>query len=274
MIKLGPAGKPIGFKGPFLECLDFLRKLRLNAVEVQFVRNIWMKSEEAVRFGKLAKKLNISLTVHAPYFINLCSKDPKVVEASKQRIVESCRLAELMGASHVVFHTGFYGKLTKQEAYEVVKKALKEISKLVGRVLIAPEVMGNATKFGEEDELIRLAREVDKVTVTLDFAHIHARYGGKLKGKEDYIDLFRKFERELGKEYIRSFHSHFTCVKFDGKGEKVHLPLSAKQPDFVELAKALKEYGIDNCTIISESPLLEKDAVKMLEILESYGYKF
>ncbi|MCW1301425.1 MAG: TIM barrel protein [Candidatus Nanoarchaeia archaeon] len=274
MIKLGPAGKPLGFEGPFLECLEFLKELRLNAVEVQFVRNIWMKPEQAINFGKLARKLKIALSVHAPYFINLCSQDHEVLEASKQRIIESCRLAELMGASHVVFHPGFYGKLTRQEAYDVVKRALKEISKQIGKVLIAPEVMGNATKFGDEDELIRLSKEVDKVTVTLDFAHIHARYNGKLREKKDYLDLFAKFEKELGREYIRNFHSHFTCVKFDRKGEKAHLPLSAKQPNFEELAKALIEYGINNCTIISESPLLEKDALEMLKILEGYGYKF
>ena len=274
MIKLGPAGKPIGFKGPFLSCLPFLKEIGLNAVEVQFVRNIWMKDWQAKEFGKEARRLGIKLTVHAPYFINLCSPKREVLEASKQRIIESCRLAELMGATHVVFHPGYYGKLKEDEAYKMVREALKEVSKKVKKVLIAPETMGNKSKFGSEDELIKLAKEIKNVTVTIDFAHLHARYNGLFKRKEDFIKILEKFERELGRNYIKNFHSHFTCVKYDVKGERSHLPLKAKQPDFKLLAEALKELGINNCTIISESPILEKDALKMKEILEEVGFKF
>lgn len=274
MIALGPAGRPISFKGPFLSCLPFLKDIGLNAVEVQFVRNIWMKDWQAKEFGKEAKRLEIRLSVHAPYFINLCSPKKEILDASKKRILESCRLAELMGATHVVFHPGYYGKLSEEEAYKKVKNALEELSKNVRRVLIAPETMGNKSKFGSEDELIKIAKEVKNVTVTIDFAHLHARYNGLFKSKEDFIKIFEKFERELGKNYIKSFHSHFTCVNFDSKGERSHLPLKAKQPDFKLLAEALKELGINDCTIISESPILEKDSLEMKKILSELGFKF
>ncbi|MCW1309880.1 MAG: deoxyribonuclease IV, partial [Candidatus Nanoarchaeia archaeon] len=69
MIKLGPAGKPIGFKGNFLDCTLYLKEIGLNAVEVQFVRQVWMNEKQAIEFGEKAKVNGISVSVHAPYFI-------------------------------------------------------------------------------------------------------------------------------------------------------------------------------------------------------------
>lgn len=275
MIRLGPAGKPIGFKGSFLDCAPYLNEIGLNAIEVQFVRNIWMNEKQAIEFGESARKNNILVSVHAPYFINLCSEKKEVLEASKLRIIESARLASLMNAEKVVFHTGFYGKLKPQEAYKIVKENFDEITNKLRKekinVLISPETMGNETKFGTISELISLSLELKGVSFTIDFAHLHARYNGMFKKKEDYINMFEKIEKAMGKNYIKNFHSHFTCVLYNEKGERSHLPLSAKDPDFKILAMAIKEYGIDNCTIISESPILEKDALEMKKILKEVG---
>jgi deoxyribonuclease-4 len=274
MIRLGPAGRPISFEGKYVDCTPFLKKLNLSASEVQFVRRIWMRESIAREFGERARKDGISLSVHAPYFVNLCSSKKEVIRLSKQRIIESARLASLMNASHVVFHPGYYGKLSQGEAYRVVRDALKEIIDRLGKnkVAIAPETMGNPTKFGTMDELISLCKEIKGLTLTLDFAHLHARYNGLFKSKKEYIKLLQKIEVELGKRYLENLHTHFTCVAYDPqKGEKHHLPLEEKEPDFELFARALKDYSLDSITIISESPILEQDSLVMRDILKRIG---
>jgi deoxyribonuclease-4 len=56
------------------------------------------------------------------------------------------------------------------------------------------------------------------------------------------------------------------------KGEKRHLVLDHK-PDFEPLAKEMLKRKFD-ITIISESPILEQDSLKMKKIFEKLGYRF
>ena len=111
MIRIGPGGLS-GLS--YEEGLKKIHKLNLNCLEIEFTYGVHMKNDDAIKIGKLAKKLGISLSVHAPYYINLCTEDPEKLVASKKRIMDSVVRAELMGASVVVFHPGFYGNYDKQ----------------------------------------------------------------------------------------------------------------------------------------------------------------
>ncbi|PSN89793.1 endonuclease IV, partial [Candidatus Marsarchaeota G1 archaeon OSP_B] len=73
-IYVGPAGVPISAKGgSTIDGIKTVRSLGLNAMEVEFVQGVRMSPEMAKEAGKVAKELNVRLSVHAPYFINLCS---------------------------------------------------------------------------------------------------------------------------------------------------------------------------------------------------------
>ena len=70
MIKLGPSGTSgLGYDAAFQE----IHKIGLNALEVAFTYGVRMSNDEAKKVGELAKKSNISLSIHAPYYINLAS---------------------------------------------------------------------------------------------------------------------------------------------------------------------------------------------------------
>ena len=86
MIKLGPAGSGLANKEGF----ELVKKLGFDALEIEFTYGVWMKKQDAISLGKLAKKLNIRLSIHTPYYINLASKERPKVHASKSRILKSC----------------------------------------------------------------------------------------------------------------------------------------------------------------------------------------
>ena len=71
-------------------------------MEVEFVRGVSMNEEKAKEVGKVAKELGIRLSVHAPYYINLCN--PEKLRDSEKRIIDSCHRGHAMGAGTVVFH--------------------------------------------------------------------------------------------------------------------------------------------------------------------------
>jgi deoxyribonuclease-4 len=248
-------------------------------MEVQFVRRVGMGNQLAKEVGELAKELNIKLSVHAPYYVNLCSQEKEKLEASKKRILGSCERASFMQASPVTFHPGFYGNLTSKEAFQAVKKACEDLikkmrKKRIKNVELGLETMGKQSTFGTVEETVRLCKEVRGCVPVVDWAHLYARSGGGLKNQEDFTRIFDK----LKSLKLKHLHSHFTCVEFslveEGRGnERKHLTLDAKKPGFEPLVKEILKRKT-NITLISESPILEKDSLVLKKIFEKNGYKF
>ncbi len=103
--------------------LKRVAELGLSSMEIEFVRGVAMKNDLADEVGDLAKELGIELSVHCPYFINLCSAEEEKIKASQKRILDSVERCHHMGARVAVFHPGYYGSLSPEAAYDMVKRA-------------------------------------------------------------------------------------------------------------------------------------------------------
>lgn len=271
-VRFGPAGVPIQCEGSGThEGVKCCRELGLSAMEMEFVHGVRMKDESALEIQKTAKELDISLSSHAPYYINLCTSEEKKISNSRRHICESARITALAGGSITVFHPGFYQKLSKEEAYSRAKERLLEIEEKLKadnvKIRLGAETVGKPTAFGGLDENIRLAQEIEMVEPVIDFAHLIARGDMKLESADDYLGLFSKLEAELG-DYVRRFHSHFSEIEYSEKGERNHLVLGTKnQPPYRPLMQVLAENGYSG-TVICESPQIDIDAVRMQEEYE------
>ena len=85
-------------------------------------------TEESVKKAQQkAKELGIRLSIHAHYWINLNSEEPEKIEQSKERILECLKVGTWLGAEVVVFHPGFYGKMSREETYQNIEKQMKEL---------------------------------------------------------------------------------------------------------------------------------------------------
>jgi len=267
--RFGPAGFPMGC--PKKEkAFEYLQKLGLGAMEYQAVRRVPTKLDPLKEIGKEAKERGIILTLHAPYAINLASKEREKVFKSIERLYLSAKAAEAMGATHVTFHPGYYSEREPEEALKLAIKALDDLVRRLKdenlRIELGPETTGKPSQLGSLDEVLRMAEEVDFVSPTIDFAHIHAREGGSIRGREDYARILDKVEGRLGS--LNGLVVHFTEVELtaSGKGEKMHHELgSGYGPDFKPLAIEMVERGV-KWLVISESPLLEEDSLKMKRI--------
>jgi deoxyribonuclease-4 len=277
MIWLGPAGVPVSSKDrSTIGGLLTVKELGLNAMEIEFVRGVNMSVKAAKEVGKIAKKLKIRLSVHCPYFINLCSEEKRKVEASKTRIIESARRAHAMGADVVVFHPGYYGKLSPERAFELVKAADEDIidrlrDEGIRKVALGHETTGKLSAFGTLDEIIRLCQQLPQCVPVVDFAHIYARQAGRI----NYGEILEK----LKPLKLKHLHTHFTSMEWTpakkggGGNERRHLPLKEKRPPFKPLAEEILKRKL-NITLISESPVLELDSLEMKKTFERLGYRF
>jgi len=280
VIYLGPAGVPLASKErSTIAGVRCTAELGLNALECEFVRRVGMSNEMAKEVGKIAKELNVRLSVHCPYFVNLCSQEKEKLEASKKRILDSVERAHFMGADVAVFHPGFYGNLTHEQAYEAVKRSCEDLigrmkSRKMDDVGLGLETMGKQSTFGSLEETIGICKEVRGCVPVVDWAHLNCRSAGGLNGQEDYAKIFD----ELKPLKLKHLHTHVTGAEYTevekGRGnEKHHLTIEAKKPDFIPLVKEILKRKID-ITLISESPTLEQDALVLKDMFEKHGYKF
>ncbi len=249
-------------------------ELGLDAFEMEFVHGCRMKEETAGQAGEIARKHSISLSCHGSYYLNLLSPEPEKLERTKQELLTTGAILTAAGGGRIAFHSGFYLGMPKEEAFKKMRAVFQELTQEFKdrkyTAILAPELTGKPTQFGSLDELWQLVEEIgyDKLRPTIDWSHYHARDNGFVKGKEEYVKALGLVEKKGGKKALKSLHCHFQSVKFSIKGELSHLPLSADTPPFRPLAEALKEFECDG-TIISESPLIEADALEMKSIYAS-----
>ena len=257
----GTAGIPLSAKErTSLAGLERVAELDLGAMELEFVHGVRMSKKMAEAVGELAEKLSLSLSIHAPYYINLCSPDEEKRAASRKRIVDSARVGHYCGAKSIVFHPGFYGDLTPEEAYGMVKAEMELILEEAENYspILRPELMGKPTQFGSLEELLRLSQELP-VLPCLDFSHFHARTG-EFNTFEEFASILEQLEQALGEEALKNLHLHISGIDYGPKGERKHLVFADADFNYQELMNVLKEKGAAGVAIC-ESPNLEEDAL-------------
>jgi deoxyribonuclease-4 len=276
--RFGPAGVPPVFrlmKATLADVPRLLHEEGLDAFEYEAVH--WGKKpqvnmDDAERFGLEANENDVWLSLHGSYFINLCGTNA-IVEASKKRLIACATAAAWMNAHVVVFHPGFYGGKSPREAFEICAKVLKEVVEVmrmlgIRNVKLGPETMGRLHQLGTLDEVLNLCEMVEQTQLVIDWSHLHARDRGRFRTVEDFRKVVQYIEDRLGTEAARNMHCHFTKIEFNEKGERRHHILEEEGygPDFEMFAKVIAEFRLVP-VVISESPILDLDAIRMRDLL-------
>jgi len=262
MIRIGPAGIPLSCKGRTNKdgIIYTHRDLDLNTIEIQFVRGLYvMAEEEAQIIRDYSKENDIEIHTHAPYYINLAG-DEDEVSMSFDKIMKSVQMAGNIGAKTVIIHPGFYGDKSEKKTMKLIIKNAKKLTGMIKKeklkVEIGIETMGKQKVFGTLDEVIEVCKNVKGIVPVIDLAHIHARGNGCLKERKDFEEIFEKLKILKPKHYI----IHITGVLYENGNELYHLPIKKGDMPIAPFIEIILDNNY-NVTLISESPLLEHDAV-------------
>ncbi len=260
----GTAGTPVSSIGKdSLSGIRRVHELGLGCMELEFVRGVKMGEETARKVNYLAQKLDIKLSVHAPYYINL-NGDEETRLKSRERILNSARIGQISGAKGVVVHAGFIQKESRFDAYEKIKKELTCIREQMNSegltIELRIETMGRNSQFGSLDEVLGIT-EVEGVLPCIDFSHLHA-VNGKNNSHEEFADILNRIENKLGRYGLDNIHIHVSGIEYSSKGEKKHLEFEESDFNYRELAQVFCEFNIKG-NVICESPNLETDALKL-----------
>ena len=278
--KFGPAGNAESF--PYkssVEAPRWLGELGLDCYEYQCGKGVRVKEETAVALGRQALERGIALSLHAPYFINLANPDPESQEKTIGYITSACRVADQMGATRVVIHSGALMKRTREEAMNIALPFLKRIVAVCedqgfGHITLCPETMGKINQLGDLDEVLRLCQVHESLIPCVDFGHLYARSLGADEGAEAVERMLSRMESELGADRASRFHSHFSHIEFTPNGgEKCHRTFDddgGYGPAWEPLAQAVAARGWSPTFICESAGTQAEDAVTMKRIYQSY----
>ena len=263
----GPGGNSDAFKlaggKSTLQAPQWIKSIGLDAYEYEAGNGIASSPETLEKIGEEARKNDVKMSFHTPYFISLSG----VVEEKRLKIIkyiaESLDAARLLGAKTIVVHTGSAAKITRDEAMRLAADTLVKTLSAVDTygIKIGLETMGKINQLGTLDEVLELCRIDSAFVPVVDFGHLNAREcGGVFKTQDDYLRVFDKIDRALGSDVAKNLHCHFSKIEWTGAGEKRHLTFAdtVYGPDFEPLIEVLVKNSLTP-TIISESAGTQSD---------------
>lgn len=277
MIKFGPAGNcktfyDEGYKRT-IEAPKWLKEKGLTAYEYSFGKGFTLPDDTAKLIGEEMKKENISISVHAPYYINFATPTDEMAEKSYNYVLESLRKLRILGGNRLVVHPASQGKMEREEAVELCKKRLRILKDKIiesgyGDMYICLETMGKSAQIGTYEEILDFCTIYDHYIPTFDFGHINALTQGSLKQYEDYQKIIDRSIEVIGRERTKMCHIHFSKIEYSSKGEVKHLTLEDDiyGPSFEPLAKLIKDYDLQPFIVCESKEYQGRDAIILKDI--------
>lgn len=263
---------------------EYLKSLGYNAYEFAATRMAKLDYKKDMdNFKDNAKKHDMFISMHAPYYISPTNIDPDQRESSLNRMVEVYRWCSWFGSKRIVLHPGGYMKHEPADAVKIMvgfieeshihlKEKYPDEQNLISEIQLCVETMGKLGQLGSLEEVIQIAKDINKpyVGICVDFGHLYTRHHGKI----DEAAILNTIESELGKTAVEQLHVHISKIEYSKGGEVEHVENANTTwgPDFNNYVKLLVENGYKH-VVINETPLLQKDGNYLLDIYEKFAKK-
>ena len=273
--RFGPAGNSDSFSAEYkstVQAPGYLENMGLDHYEYQCGRGVKVTDKTAFALRDKAKEHNISLSLHAPYFISLSSIEPEKRDNSINYILQSCDAAQRIGAQRIVIHSGSCAKISREDALELAKDTITRARKAAveqgfDNIIFCPETMGKVNQLGNLYEVLELCKLDETFLFFFYFGHLNAREFGYIKGKAEYEKIINDMENAIGTDRTKVFHSHFSKIMFTQPGgEKKHLTFDDNEgfgPDFEPLMEIVAKKNMSPIFVCESAGTQDKDALTM-----------
>src|SRR5512146_198354 len=168
--RFGTVGSPKGTPkkpGGSVGAIQFSRSIGLGAMELGWVQSVRVSEETCELIPAAGAGQDVSISVHAPYYINLTAADEEW-HRSRKRLMDAAHYGNLAGATDIVFHPGSYFANDPQEVLKVaiprLEGCVQELRKAGNRVILRPETMGKSAMLGSLEDTLAMAGAIEGVT--------------------------------------------------------------------------------------------------------------
>lgn len=272
--RFGTVGSPINTPkkpGGSVGSIQYSASIGLNAMELGWVQSVRVSEETCAAIHLASEASDVSVSVHAPYYINLNASDEEWPK-SRQRLMDAAHYGNLAGATDIIFHPGSYFEHPAAEVLKIavprLQGCVEELRAAGNPVFLRPETMGKSAMLGSLDDTLEMSRAIPGVLPCIDYAHLHARTGdGTFNSFQEWSESLEKYAEILGSDALNRLHIHLSGIEYGPKGEKNHLPVEESDLKLRELFQSLWEFKAAG-RILCESPVMEEDAILMKKTWE------
>lgn len=174
---------------------------------------------DAVRFRRMAADAGLegAVLAHAPYLINVASRDPELWERSVELLADQLRRAAMLGLAGVVLHPGAHGGAGPEEGVERAAEGIARALELVpdGPPVLVETTAGQGTVLGASLEEIGAILErlpAGRAGVCWDTAHLWGA-GWEITRARVWEALWREHRRRTGRPRPDAVHLNDTNVE-------------------------------------------------------------
>ena len=222
----------------------------------------------------LAKRVDVSLSLHTPYYMDLCSNN-ELTDSCMNSIRYSGVVANALGANVVVTNLGLYNP--NMDFDEADDNIMDNVAALMDwwtesglKPKLGIEITGKESIFGSLEQIIDLCDQIDGVIPVINWPNYYSRNGprpGDENAQSWEVEDFRYAIEQAAEFNNGSVHSLFSGLEYRNWSETRLSPIKKGSLKFDTLADCLVDMKPD-ITIISSSPLLEHDAMYMRTLHE------
>src|SRR5574339_190750 len=230
--QFGTVGSPLATPkkpGGSVGAIEYSKSIGLSTLELGWVQSVRVTEVTCAAIKAKAGEHKFSLSVHAPYFINLNANDDEWPK-SRKRLMDAAIYGNLAGATDIIFHPGSYFGGDPRDVLKVAIPRLQgcvdELRKAGNPVTLRPETMGKSAMLGSFEDTLAMSKAIPGVEPCIDFAHLHARPGdGTMNTVKEWTRILEAYQAALGQEALKQLHIHLSGIEYGPKGEKNHLPI-------------------------------------------------
>lgn len=222
---------------------------------------------ELYELGDIAKRLDVNISLHTPYYMDLGSNN-ELTDSCIDSIRRAATIVNALDGEVVVTSLGLYtGRMDEEEIDANIAENVSELMEWWKGNGIKPklgiEITGHQSVYGSLDQVLDLCDSIDGLVPVVNFPHYHSRTNGSLMDSSDFLDILQQVE-----PYCKDrIHTAFAGVEYQDGNERRLTPIKKGDLKFEPLAEALCDLKPE-ATVISASPLLEHDAMYMRIINE------
>lgn len=177
--------------------------------------------ETIEKFQTAMKQVSFKVfVIHAPYFINLGSGNPRIYHGSVNVIRQELERGSLIGAAYVMFHPGSFKDLGEQVGMKQAQEGLAKIlDGYTGTTQLLIEISAGAgSVIGDTfEEIAELMKPVIKHKgfggVCFDTQHAFGS-GYDLRTPKAVKETFAQFDKIIGLKWLKMSHVNDSKVEF------------------------------------------------------------
>ncbi len=265
-------GAHISSAGNFARAAENASKLDLSCVQF-FSRNPRggkqrsISDEEISAWHKAVAKAELDpVVLHSPYTVNLASDRPRVVEFSRQIIVEDLRLCRRLGASDYVIHPGSATGGDRQKGMVQITEGINEAiaqspSDSDCGVRIVFELMSGAgnelgSRLHEMKTLLSGICSPEVLGFCLDTCHCWVR-GYQLASRKGLESFLTAFDRVLGLHRLTVVHLNDSHYPFASRRDR-HARLGEGELGRKGISNVINHSRLRHLPFILEVPVDEE----------------